>query len=134
MNQLSDWRARVLLEFRSINTDSLKQVDRIVWGHTDARCWLLHDGDTGNAMVLVVPKEPLHREYFIRSKLVDDLKREGYGEYGRIAHLKIDKVLGVFIKRPAVVMVTYSDDAQAYFDNIRGKQMDAVPLAQLDNQ
>ena len=46
-------RSRILLEYRQVNEDSLKQVERLIWDNVEAGCWLLHDKATWNAMVLV---------------------------------------------------------------------------------
>ncbi len=69
-------RSRVLIEYRSINHDSLLEVEAAIFHYTGAGCWLLQDKDSWNAMVLVVAdkKKPISRNYFTTSKLVTHLK------------------------------------------------------------
>ena len=89
---MADYRSRILLEYRQINEEGLKTLDIRIFLHTGALCWVFHDRDTWNAMVLVLPhvEKPIHRDYFTRSKLVNELKGEGLADYVKISALKID--------------------------------------------
>ena len=112
---------RFLLEFHSINEDGLNRVETLIWLDTEALCWLLHDKDTWNALVLVLPKKerPIERRHFNRAAVVDVMKSEGFGDFAKINAHRIDKTLENFIKRPGVKLLKYTPEAQEYFDRVK---------------
>lgn len=78
-------------------------------------------------MVLVIAQKdkPINRDCFSRGGLVNILKSEGLGDYGKIAENRIEKALEAFIKRPDVVRVNSGDDyLEEMFDRIKGPKAD----------
>ena len=66
----------ILIEYRSINVDSMKRVEELVYLNLEAGCWLLHEKSTWNAMLLVMAQKdkPMNRDCFNRGGLVTKLK------------------------------------------------------------
>ena len=119
---MANTRDHILLEYFRINEDSLRRVDTLIFCFTDAACWLFHDPDTWNAMVLVLPKKevPIERTYFNRSKLVTKLKGEGLGDFKKISEYKRENTLEAFIRRPGTKLLNYTEEGQNYFDEKKG--------------
>jgi hypothetical protein len=73
----SEYCKYILIEYRSINIDSMKRVEELVFLNLEAGCWLLHDKATWNAMLLVhagQKDKPMNRHCFNRGALVSKLK------------------------------------------------------------